>query len=72
MEAPGGIEPRTVHPPLRTRLEDEGWGRSLKIFINFGALSRTRTGTPIRQEILSLVCLPFHQEGFIYSLNKIS
>lgn len=31
MEAPGGIEPRTVRPPLRTRLEDEGWGRSLNI-----------------------------------------
>ncbi len=27
MEVPGGIEPRTILPPLRTRLEDEGWDR---------------------------------------------
>ena len=27
MGVSGGIEPRTIHPPLRTRLEDEGWDR---------------------------------------------
>lgn len=31
MEAPGGIEPRTVHPELRNGLEDRFGGRSLNI-----------------------------------------
>jgi len=31
MEVPGGIEPRTILPPLRTRLEDEGRGRNLNL-----------------------------------------
>jgi hypothetical protein len=31
MEAPGGIEPRTVHPTLRNGLEDRCGGRSLNI-----------------------------------------
>ena len=31
--------------------------------LQYGARSRTRTGTPIRQQILSLVCLPIPPPG---------
>ena len=34
-----------------------------------GTRSRTRTGTPIRREILSLLCLPFHHPGKLFCYN---
>ena len=37
-----------------------------------GARSRSRTGTPIRREILSLLCLPISPPGRIVGLHQIA